>query len=158
MRISLIAAMAADNRVIGKNGQLPWHLPEDLANFKALTLGHPVIMGSVTYQSLPPKFRPLPGRRNIVLSEKPVEGIETFASIESLVRTLEGERIDQIFVIGGSRTYQGFIDAGLADEIWLSLVPGHYDGDAFFPSFEKGFEVAERRPFETFELIRYVRA
>lgn len=68
MKTILIAAMAKNNRVIGKNGALPWHLPEDLANFKKLTVGKPVIMGRKTYESLPEKFRPLPGRRNVVIS------------------------------------------------------------------------------------------
>jgi dihydrofolate reductase len=127
MRISLIAAMALGNRVIGRNGTLPWHLPEDLSNFKALTLGYGVVMGHNTYWSLPEKFRPLPGRRNLVLSSQSIDGIETFESIEELLKTLEKEELERIFVIGGSRTYAEFLDRDLVDEIFLSVVPGDFE-------------------------------
>ncbi len=149
--------MAEKNRVIGKDGRLPWHLPEDLANFKRLTLGSPVVMGHNTYWSLPEKFRPLPGRRNLVISSRPAEGAETFANVDELLTALEGEGADRIFVIGGSKTYAEFLHRGLADEVLLSVVPGDYGGDAFFPEFEDAFREAERTKFETFEFVRYVR-
>lgn len=157
MKTVLIAAMAKNNRVIGIAGKLPWHLPEDLANFKALTVGKPVVMGRKTYESLPERFRPLPGRRNVVISREGYAGtgFETFASPESAIEALAKDGIGETFVIGGSQIYSAFFEKGLADEVWLSLVPGEFYGDAYFPEFEAGYEAVSRTPFPTFEFVRY---
>ncbi|MFA6090753.1 MAG: dihydrofolate reductase [Candidatus Gracilibacteria bacterium] len=155
MKIILIAAMA-DNRIIGKSGQLPWNLPEDLQNFKRLTTGGIIIMGRKTYESI---GRPLPNRRNIVLSSETVqqEGIETFHTIPDMLEVLEGEGIEQVFLIGGQKIYEAFLNDGLVDEIWLSKIPGDYEGDASFPVFEDDFREQETEQFETFQFVKYTK-
>jgi dihydrofolate reductase len=91
----MIAAMAS-NRIVGKNNQLPWHYSQDLQHFKKVTSGHIVVMGYNTFLSI---GKPLPNRRNIVLSKTPVEGLETYTSIEDMLKQLESEKVDQIFII-----------------------------------------------------------
>lgn len=153
LKIILIAAMA-DNRVIGKSGQLPWNIREDLENFKRLTTGGVIIMGRKTYESI---GRPLPNRRNIVLSAITIqkEGIETFHAISDMLEILEWEWIEQVFLIGGQKIYEAFLNDRLVDEIWLSKIPGNYKGDAFFPVFEDDFREQETEQFETFQFVQY---
>lgn len=124
--ITLVVA-AAGNGVIGKDGAIPWRLPEDLKRFKALTLGHTVVMGRKTWDSLPPKNRPLPGRRNIVVTRDAgwkAEGAER-ATLEVALK-LEGD----IFVIGGAEIYRAAL--ALADRIELTEVHRDFKGDAVF--------------------------
>lgn len=149
----LIAAMA-DNRVIGNKWQLPWHLPEDLQNFKRLTTGGVIIMGRKTCESI---GRPLPNRRNIVLSSQGIEkeGIEVFSTIPEMLGVLKNEWIDKVFIIGWQKIYEEFLNKNLVDEVWLSKIPGHYEGDAFLVEFEKNFEKQTVESFETFQFIRY---
>lgn len=92
----MIAAMAV-NRVVGINNQLPRHYSQDLQHFKHTTSGHVVVMGYNTFLSI---GKPLPNRRNIILSKIPVEGLETYTSIEEMMKQLQSENIDQIFIIG----------------------------------------------------------
>jgi len=122
--ITLVVA-AARNGVIGKDGAIPWRLPEDMKRFKALTLGHTVVMGRKTWDSLPPKFRPLPGRRNVVVTRDPhwqAEGAERL----SLEEALTGD----VFVIGGAEIYHAAL--ARADRIELTEVQADCDGDAHF--------------------------
>jgi dihydrofolate reductase len=130
-KISLIVAMS-ENRVIGRQGRLPWRLPDDLKRFKELTTGHTVIMGRKTFESI---GRPLPQRRNIVASRNPdwaAEGVEIAHSLdEALVRTA-GEA--EVFIIGGEQLYRAALPR--ADRIYLTRVLACIEGDAFFPSFQ----------------------
>ena len=96
MFINMIAAMAS-NRIVGKDNKLPRHYSADLQHFKKVTSGHIVVMGYNTFLSI---GRALPNRRNIILSQQPVEGVETYDSIEAMMKQLEPENIDQIFIIG----------------------------------------------------------
>jgi dihydrofolate reductase len=124
--ITLVVA-AAGNGVIGRDGTIPWRLPEDLKRFKALTLGHSVVMGRKTWDSLPPKSRPLPGRRNIVVTRDAgwkAEGAER-ATLEAALQ-LEGD----IFVIGGAEIYRAALP--LAERIELTEVHRDFRGDAVF--------------------------
>jgi len=140
-RLSLIAALGR-NRCIGAGGKLPWRLPEDLARFKALTLGHPVIMGRKTWESLPEKFRPLPGRQNLVVTRNggyAASGGEVVYSLEEALakaRT-EDENTGELFVIGGAELYAQALP--LAGRLYLTLVDDAPEGDAFFPPYEKLF-------------------
>ena len=134
-RIALIAALDR-HRVIGKKNQLPWHLPEDLKRFKALTTGHAILMGRKTWESI---GRPLPKRRNIVLSRRTdldlPEGVERVSTPEEALGLLADERM--LFVIGGGEVYARFLS--IADELFLTEV--HTDvegGDAFFPELTPG--------------------
>lgn len=130
-RLIAIVAMSS-NRVIGKEGKLPWHLPEDLKFFKKTTLGHPILMGRKTFESI---GRPLPGRRNIVLSSTMPdrEGIEVIRRIDDLV-CADGE---QVFLIGGAQLFESLLPhcAGM----YLTWIDQPYDGDVHFPPFEHLF-------------------
>ena len=130
-RVSLIAALA-QNRVIGIENRLPWKLPEDLAHFKALTLGHPILMGRKTFESL---GRPLPGRRNIVITRNAgyqPSGCEIVTSIPEAI-ALCGEA-EEIFFIGGAELYKQVLP--LVDRLYLTEVQIEAQGDAWFPEFD----------------------
>jgi dihydrofolate reductase len=127
--ISIVVAHAA-NGVIGRDGGLPWRLPTDLRHFRELTTGHAVVMGRATFESIPPRFRPLPERRNIVLSSKPgyaAKGAEVFGSLESALAACPGG----CFVIGGEVTYRQALP--LAERVYATHVEADVEGDAFFP-------------------------
>ena len=129
--LSLIAAVAR-NRAIGREQGLLWHLPEDMRHFRETTSGNTVIMGRRTWESLPAAFRPLPNRRNIVLSRDPAyhaPGATLAASFEQALR-LAGDARD-VFVIGGAELYQQAL--ALADRLYLTEVASAPSGDAFFP-------------------------
>jgi dihydrofolate reductase len=128
--LTLVAAMAA-GRVIGIDNRLPWHLPEDLRHFKSVTLGKPVIMGRKTYESI---GRPLPGRRNIVVTRNPAwsaDGVECAGGIEAAL-SLAGE-VDEVCLIGGAELYAQALPH--ADRLLLTELDLHVDGDAWFPAF-----------------------
>jgi len=160
--IVIIAAVASKNRVIGRDLDLPWHIPEDLKRFKTLTLGHPLLMGRRTFLSIVHQFgAPLPGRRNVVLSSQgrieQYPDVETFDSIEAALEALRGS--SKIFIGGGGTVYEQFID--LADTLELTLVEGDYDGDTFFPPYEHlvgpMYEVAQEERHEGFRFVTYRR-
>ncbi len=130
-----IAAMA-ENRVIGHANKIPWHLPDDFKWFKAKTMGHVLIMGRKTFESI---GRPLPGRETIILSQSGYEakGTRTAGSLEELRKMLsEDERIP--FICGGAEIYRQTM--ALCHDLYLTRVKGHFEGDAFFPPFENQFK------------------
>ncbi|MDR6119771.1 dihydrofolate reductase [Aeromicrobium sp. SORGH_AS981] len=161
MSVTLVVAMGA-NRVIGVDGALPWRLPEDLAHFKRLTLGHPLVMGRATYDSI---GRPLPGRTTIVLTRDPDwssgprgDGVLVAASLEEALATAR-ELDDDVFLVGGAQVYAQALEQGLVDVMVVTRVAAAPDGDAFFPrvDWEAWHEVGsvphvgpdpERVPFE----------
>ena len=135
MKVSLLAAVARDG-VIGRDGGIPWHLPEDVARFKALTTGHTVVMGRRTWESLPDRFRPLPGRRNVVVTRDPAwraPGAERAGSVDEALRVLAGE--DVVFVIGGAEIYAAALP--YADELLLTEIEEAVAGDTFFPEWDR---------------------
>lgn len=135
----ILVVAAARNGVIGKDGAIPWRLSEDLKRFKALTLGHTVVMGRKTWDSLPPRNRPLPGRRNIVVTRDAgwqADGAEARA----LDAALKGD--GDIFVIGGGEIYQAALP--LADRIELTEVHQDFDGDAHFVFDRAGWRETRR--------------
>lgn len=141
-------------RVIGKDGGLPWHLPEDLKVFRKYTTGHPVVMGRKTWDSI---GRPLPNRQNIVLTrdeEWSAEGAEVIHAPGDLE---EMDLLDpEVYIIGGAQVYELFMP--VLDEILVSHVYGDYAGDTLFPEFGEQFPEAEVvEKFDTFELRRYRR-
>jgi dihydrofolate reductase len=128
----VIIAAVARNRVIGKDNQLLWNIPEDMAHFKALTSGHTVIMGRKTWESLPPRFRPLPGRRNIVVSRQPdyaAPGAELADSLENALNLASTEAT--VFIIGGEQIYRQAMT--VADRLEITEVDLEPEGDAWFP-------------------------
>ena len=141
---TLLAATSPD-MVIGRDGEIPWHYPGDLRRFKRLTLGHTVVMGRRTWESLP--GRPLPGRRNLVLTSRSLDGVECFKSLAEAVPTVEGE----LFFIGGAQLYREAL--GVADFIDLTLVPDDVpvEGSVLFPPIPPEWEPGpvEQHPDET---------
>ena len=143
MRVSLVAAVAR-NGVIGRDGSVPWRLPEDMQRFRALTMGHPVVMGRKTWESLPDRFRPLPGRDNVVVTRNPdwaAQGADRVGSLEDALRLLEPE--PEVFVIGGGEIYAAALP--FADELVLTEIDAEIEGDTTFPEWERSdFEEVSR--------------
>ncbi len=130
-KISLVAAMAK-NRVIGKDNQMPWHLPADLKHFKTVTMGKPVVMGRKTFESI---GRPLPGRKNIVISrnaEFVAEGCDLVDSIDAALALVAD--VKEVMIIGGGFLYSQMIDK--ADKLYLTFIDLEVEGDTQFPAFE----------------------
>ena len=150
--LSLIVAMA-DNRTIGRNNELPWHLPDDLKYFKSVTMGKPIVMGRKTFDSI---GRPLPGRLNIVITrnaEWQHSGVKTAASLQEAVAIAAEENpqdqealILEVMVIGGEEIYRTAIE--LADRLYITQVQAEIEGDAFFPQYNESEwqEVSRQQP------------
>lgn len=153
IRFSAVVAMAKD-RAIGKDGTMPWHLPDDLKVFRRLTTGHPIIMGRKTYQSI---GRPLPKRQNIILTRQRglvIEGCEVINDIAEL------EKLDlmdsEVMVIGGSEIYTLMLPR--ITTLWESQVKGNFEADTYFPDFKGVFAQAELvESFVDFDLVRHTR-
>ena len=136
MIVALVAAVARGG-VIGRGGGLPWRLAEDLAHFRKVTMGHPVVMGRRTWESLPERFRPLPGRRNVVVtrsSDWRAKGAERAGSLDEALELLSGD--ERVSVIGGGELFAAALP--LADEILLTEIDADFDGDTFFPDWDRG--------------------
>ena len=132
MPLHMIYARAR-NGVIGKQGQLPWHLPEDLAHFKRTTLGQAVVMGRVTWESLPEKFRPLPGRTNVVVSRQTsfeATGAQVVSSLEAAMALFPTNEV--VWLIGGAQLYAQALP--LVSQIVITEIDADFEGDAFAPS------------------------
>lgn len=133
MKIAMIAAMA-NNRVIGKDNQMPWHLPEDLRHFKAMTLGKPVVMGRKTYESI---GRPLPGRHNIVISRQAdliIDGVTTVTSFDDA--KLAAGDCEELVIMGGGQLYEMLLPQ--ADILYLTEIALDVEGDTYFPEWNDG--------------------
>ena len=132
-RLNLIVAMAR-NRVIGIDNTLPWHLPEDLKHFKHLTMGHHIVMGRKTYDSI---GRPLPGRTTVIVSRDPdyaMAGCLVAHTLDEAVRLCADD--DQAFFVGGSSLYEQALP--LAERLYITEIQADYEGDAHFPEFDPG--------------------
>ncbi len=143
--IVLIAAVAK-NRVIGKNNQLIWHIPEDMAHFKSMTWGHPVLMGRKTWDSLPARFRPLPGRENFVLTRNPEclpQGAQAIDSIEKALNL--ASTVSKLFVIGGAEIYSALLP--YASHLELTEIETSPEGDAFFPEIQQDWACTNMQQF-----------
>lgn len=131
--ISFIVAMD-ENRVIGKNNELPWHLPEDLKYFKRVTMGHPIIMGRKTFESI---GRPLPGRENIIITrnkEFQTDKCTVINSVEELLKYCHENPNEEYFVIGGAEIFKQLISH--VDHLYITFIHEHFDGDTYFPSID----------------------
>lgn len=141
--VSIIVAMA-NNRIIGKNNKMPWHLPADLQHFKNITLGKPIIMGRKTYESI---GRPLPGRTNIVISKNSnynAKGCKTATSIDEAFELVKNE--EEVFIIGGGFLYSQLLNK--ADKFYFTFIDLDVDGDTQFPDFSKlQFQEKSREKF-----------
>ncbi len=152
MTIALVVAHSR-NRVIGRDGDLPWHLPSDLRRFKELTTGGTVVMGRRTWDSLPPRFRPLPGRRNVVVSRNGCDAPDVRRSVEEALE-------DGCFVIGGGEIYAQALPH--ADRVYATEIDADVDGDVFFPALDGFREVQRSAPIEEhghrYSFVTYDRA
>lgn len=130
MTLSLIVAID-ENNGMGKENNLPWHLPADLKHFKTLTTGHPIIMGRKTYDSI---GKPLPNRRNIVITRQNIniEGVEVVQSLDEAIGICNSE--EEVFVIGGAQIFELTLDR--ADILYLTLIHHNFDADTFFPELD----------------------
>jgi dihydrofolate reductase len=148
MQINLIWAQA-QGRVIGLNGKMPWHLPEDLAHFKRSTQGHPVIMGRKTWDSLPAKFQPLPGRLNAVISRDAgrrehlrKSGCTPFQSLRDALIFCEQQGMDEVWVIGGAQVYLQALP--LAHQLVITEIDAAFEGDALAPVLDSSWHEVKR--------------
>lgn len=165
MIISLIAALT-ENRVIGKNNNLPWHLPDDMKYFMQTTKGHHVIMGRKNYESIPEKFRPLPNRTNIVLTRQKnfrAPGCIVVNSIEEALKIAKNNQEKEVFIIGGADIYnQGFAET---TKMYLTEIKATLQGDTFFPEFDKtnwkessrNHHLADERHLYAFDFVVYTK-
>lgn len=154
--LSLIAGISQNN-CIGKNGQLPWHIPEDLKHFREVTAGKIVLMGRKTWESLPEKFRPLPNRINIVITRQTdysvPTGVEVYATIDEAVAAHPNE---EIMVIGGAEIYKQTIDK--AEKLYMTHINQAVDGDAFFPTIDLTiWKETDRADHSNYSFVTYFR-
>lgn len=136
MKISLIAAVA-QNRVIGKNNDLPWHLPDDMKYFMQTTKGHHCIMGRKNYESIPEKFRPLPNRTNIVVTRQEkfqAPGCIIVHSIDEGLAIARTNKETETFIIGGAEIYKTSL--AVADLLYITEIKANIEGDTYFPEFK----------------------
>jgi dihydrofolate reductase len=153
MHLILIAALTR-TRVIGKDRTVPWDIPEDMQRFKSLTTGHVVLMGRGTYETL---SSPLTNRRNVVITSRPIDGVETFPTIGKALEVLQNEA--EVFVIGGGSIFAQLLLS--AAELRLTLVEQDVEGDTFFPPYEhlvgSLFRLASEERHNGFSFLDYVR-
>jgi dihydrofolate reductase len=144
-KISIIVAIAK-NFAIGKDNQLLWHIPADLKRFKRITTGHQVIMGKLTYESLP--VRPLPNRKNIVISDNPLDSFEGCTTVHSIEEALDlCNEQEESFIIGGGSVYRQFLP--LSNKLYLTLVNKDFEADTFFTHLDLSqWHLVEREDHE----------
>jgi dihydrofolate reductase len=149
--ISMIVAMA-DNRAIGKDNELLWHLPKDFQYFKSVTMGKPIIMGRKTFESI---GKPLPGRKNIVITRNndfAAEGVVVVHSIDAALQ--ESKEFDDVMIIGGASFYQQMLPK--VSTLYVTVVHGQFEADAFFPELKsKDWEIIENIKHEADEKHAY---
>lgn len=130
MKLTIVAALAK-NYVIGKDNQLPWHLPADLKRFKNLTMGKPIVMGRKTFESI---GKALPGRRNIVITRQidlTLQDCEIFSSFEKVLEALQAADIPEVMIIGGASIFEQSLPQ--VNQMYLTIIEQEFDGDAYFP-------------------------
>lgn len=156
--MKLILIVAHDpNLVIGKDGKLPWHYPEDLKHFKKTTMGHSLLMGRVVFEEL--FEEPLPGRENIVLSRSRTYDVPTFGTIEKALDYLRQQGRDRVFVIGGGEIYRQLMP--MADGMIITEIHAEYEGDTYFPEYrddiDRVWRETSREDHDDFSIVTYER-
>lgn len=158
MKVKLIVAMDQE-RGIGKNNDLMWHLPADMKFFKETTTGHIVVLGRKNWESIPERFRPLPNRENVVLTRNKAfkdEGAVVFHSLEEALMAYQNEDERIVFIIGGGEIYRQSLELGIVDEMYITHVDHTFEADTFFPAINENdwsgellfkFEKDERNPY-----------
>ena len=138
MVVKLIVAVAKGNNAIGKNNQLLWHLPADMKYFKETTKGFPVVTGRKNYESIPEKFRPLPGRENVVITRDvnyKAPGAHVCTSIQEALELVKKFQNDSCYIIGGGQIYKQCLSENLVDELYITWVDATIPADTFFEGF-----------------------
>ncbi|MEN9303236.1 MAG: hypothetical protein RL264_1665 [Bacteroidota bacterium] len=167
MKVALIVAMDKQ-RGIGKNNDLMWHLPVDMQFFKEKTKGQIVVMGRKNYDSIPEKFRPLPGRLNVVLTRNTdftAENCLVFHSLNDCLAHFSEEKERTVFIIGGGEIYKMALEANCVNELFITQVDATFGADTFFPSFEEkdwkieqiGKQEADERHECAFQFLHYTK-
>lgn len=155
--VAVVSAMSKKNRAIGYKNQLLWHVPEDLKRFKQLTLGHPVIMGRKTFESILEVLgKPLPNRTNIIVTRNPDyhhEGAVTTTSLEEAFLVAEKESPKEIHIGGGEEIYRQALP--YTDRLHLTFFNNESEADTFFPEFEKDFVEIKKHPPQEYEGLEY---
>ena len=156
MPLSLVVAVSK-NLCIGKDNQLPWHIPEDLRHFKDLTIGKTVVMGRKTWESLPARFRPLPGRTNVVVTHQQdyqvPEGVHVAHSLDDALKVHPDK---ELMVIGGAQLFKETLP--LADTLYITYVEKNVDGDAFFPEIDLSiWKEIKREDHQGFSFVSYTK-
>jgi dihydrofolate reductase len=163
MEIILIAAVS-ENGVIARDGKLPWdNIPADMKRFKKMTMGHPVIMGKLSYLSIEKKYRPLRGRKNIVLSRSGFteDGVEVCKSLESgleCANKYNNKENGKVFIAGGQEVYKKGLE--IADKIELTMIKKKYKGDRFFPNLDNNIWMADiivSDGSKEYDFVRYIK-
>jgi len=147
--MNMIVAISGEKRVMGKNGSIPWQIPEDLQYFKKITSGSIVIMGRKTWESLPSQYRPLPDRENIVLTRDTdfnALGAVVVHSKEEALQKVDSSANKDIFIIGGSAIYEMFLPD--TEKLFITQIKKDFDGDIYFPSYEDMFSLTKETPGE----------
>lgn len=167
MKIALIVAM--DNkRGIGKNNDLMWHLPDDMAFFKDTTKGQIVVMGRKNYDSIPERFRPLPGRMNVVLTRNTdfqAPNCAVFNSLDDCLQYFSNDEERTLFIIGGGEIYRLALEANVVETMYITHIEKEYGADTFFPAFDKeewneeilGSHDIDERHDAAFTFVKYTR-
>lgn len=155
--VVIVAAMCSKTHAIGKDNTLLWHIPADLKRFKELTMGHPIIMGRKTFESIIEILgKPLPGRTNIVVTRNPeyyITDAVTAGSLEAAFAIAERENPKEIHIGGGAELYAAALP--YTDRLHLTFVEDDIEGDTFFPDFSRHFKETKRYPAEQFEGLTY---
>ena len=157
MKVSLIVAMS-ENRVIGKNNDLIWHLPKDMRFFKETTMGHHVIMGRKNFESIAHKYRPLTDRTNIVITrqaEYKAEGCIVVDSVETALEIAKNNGENEPFIIGGGQIYRIALEENLVDKIYLTKVHHSFEGDTFFPELSSDWKETNKTENKADEKHKY---
>lgn len=168
MVLKIIVAVAKGNNAIGKDNQLLWHLPKDMKFFKETTKGFPIITGRKNYESIPEKYRPLPGRENIVITRDlkyQAPGAAVCNSIDEAIEIVKSLDKQTCFIIGGGQVYKQCLDAGLVDEMYVTWVDAEIEADTFFEGFvsedwkgEQIFSQEKDRAHEySFRVMKYTK-
>lgn len=156
--MQIIAILAMDHSLlIGAKNSLPWHIPEDMKRFKDLTTSEIVVMGRNTYFSLPEKFRPLPNRRNIVITRTKIEWVECYSDIGSFIDSMKDQKVEKCFIIGWASLYDQFFDLDLIDQVELTLIDGKHEWDIFVSEFRSDFHEIASIDFEQWKFVTLIR-
>jgi dihydrofolate reductase len=149
MIVSAIVAVS-ENNVIGHNGDLPWHLPKDMRFFKETTMGHHVIIGRKNWESIPDKYRPLPGRSNLIVTRQTdlrVPGVEVCNSLEEALQSAKNAGDEEPFIIGGGQIYRLAFEKNLIDRLYLTRIHSTIEGEILFPDLDLDAWVLQTQTF-----------